>query len=112
MILTSHLYLLLCDTLSITLIGKALGDHWLKSAIDCEYGLWSLTIESHHKFYLCWHKYRDYFFYREVALSFCKHFKLGAPVMNLRSVEKLVAMITYIPITIWMLLGLSVLTVE
>jgi hypothetical protein len=44
-----------------------------------------------------------------VALSFCKHFKLGASVMNLRSVEKLSAIIVSIAVTIWMNLQLSLL---
>lgn len=86
MILIGHLYLLLCETLSITLIGKALGDHWLKSAIDSECRLQSLTIESHHKFYLCWHKYGDHFYAERELFYFVNIFMLGASVMNLRSV--------------------------
>lgn len=103
--LIRHLLLLLCETLSIALIGEALGDPLV---IACEFRFQSLTIKSHHKFYLRWHNYRD-FKCRAIAFSFCKYFNVGASVMNLRSVEKLVAMTTCIPITRKMLLKLSLL---
>lgn len=82
----SHLYLLLCETFSVTLIGKALGYHWLKMHLVVSSGFRALQLRGIINFIFAGIT-TEIIFVQRLAFSFCKHHKPGALVMNLRSVE-------------------------